>query len=286
MLQYKWTSMKSAWFLPIIVVLGAAIAYGAFFWKQSTLISAPTTPTPTNAQAVASDKQTKIKSDMVTYFQGIKGYYVSPNEAVPPKNGYPGVVMIHEWWGLTDQMKSMADTLAKEGYQVIAVDLFKGSIAKTADEARTQTAALNQEEAILNLKAAVAYLRKQDAPKIASLGWCFGGGQSLQLALSGEKLDATVIYYGTLVTDQSKLRTITWPILGIFGEKDTSIPPSRVHEFENALKALNIEESITIYPGVGHAFANPTGQNYAPDETKDAWTKTLLFLDGNLKEQT
>lgn len=278
--------MKQVWFLPIIVVLAAAIAYGAYFWQKSPHIAASTIPTPTNSQALTSDKQTKIKSEMVTYFQGIKGYYAVPDEPKAPIDGYPGIVMIHEWWGLNDQIKSMADTLAKEGYQVLAVDLFKGSVAKNPDEARTQTANLKQDEALSNLRAAVVFLRDKNAVKIASLGWCFGGGQSLQLAISGERLDATVIYYGNLVTDPSKLRSITWPVLGIFGETDTSIPPARVREFESALKALNITQSITIYPGVGHAFANPTGTNYAPQETKDAWAKTLLFLEENLKEKS
>lgn len=276
--------MKTVWFVPIIVVLAAAIAYGSFFWKSTAPHPVQTNPAPTNAQALASDKTTAVKSEMTTYFQGVKGYYVLPDEAVAPKKGYPGVVMIHEWWGLTDQMKTMADTLAKEGYQVLAVDLFRGSIATTADEARAQTSALKQDEAIENLKAAVSFLREQNAPRIASLGWCFGGGQSLQLATSGERLDGTIIYYGNLISDRETLKSIRWPVLGIFGEKDASIAEAKVQEFQAALEALSIDQSITIYPGVGHAFANPTGANYAPEETKDAWAKTLLFLKKTLKD--
>ncbi|HAS95752.1 TPA: hypothetical protein DCS99_05035 [Candidatus Wolfebacteria bacterium] len=118
---------------------------------------------------------------------------------------------------------------------------------------------------------------------MASLGWCFGGGQSLQLALSGEQLNATVIYYGNVVTDIETLRAIKWPVLGIFAGEDRSISPKKVNEFRAILNELGISNSITIYPGVGHAFANPSGQSYAPEETKDAWQKTLVFLQQNLR---
>jgi carboxymethylenebutenolidase len=134
------------------------------------------------------------------------------------------------------------------------------------------------------MKAAADYLRNEEgATKIASLGWCFGGGQSLQLALSDEDLDATVIYYGSLVTDESKLSSIEQPILGIFGSKDTSIPVATVQQFDSALDNIGIENEIYIYEGVGHAFANPSGMNYAPEETKDAWDKTVSFLNRHMK---
>jgi len=106
----------------------------------------------------------------------------------------------------------------------------------------------------------------------------------LQLALSGETLDATVIYYGDLVTDESRLATMHWPVLGVFGDRDTAIPVAEAKKFHSTLDKLGIENEIYIYPGVGHAFANPTGANYAPNETKDAWEKTIAFLNNHLKE--
>ncbi|MEK9195461.1 MAG: dienelactone hydrolase family protein, partial [Patescibacteria group bacterium] len=192
------------------------------------------------------------------------------------------VVMIHEWWGLNDNIKTMARELAKEGYRVIAVDLF-GKVAATSNEASTQVKTLDNKKALQNLQAAVAFLRSKGTEKIASLGWCFGGGQSLQFALSGEKLAATIIYYGNLVTNTNELGKISWPVLGIFGDKDQSIPVTSVEQFNKALDGLGIKNSIHIYPGVGHAFANPSGMNYAPEETKDAWVKTVAFLNENLK---
>ncbi|MBI2646877.1 dienelactone hydrolase family protein [Candidatus Woesearchaeota archaeon] len=119
--------------------------------------------------------------------------------------------------------------------------------------------------------------------KIASIGWCFGGQISLQLSLN-EKLATTVIYYGNLETDANKLSVIKGHVLGIFGSLDTGIPVETVKKFEAALNQLGIENEIHIYEGVGHAFANPSGMNYAPEQTKDAWEKTLVFLDRNLKK--
>jgi carboxymethylenebutenolidase len=196
-----------------------------------------------------------------------------------------GALMIHEWWGLNDNIKRVARELAAEGYIVLAVDLFHGEVTNNSERALELVSSINQTEAISNMKSAVAYLReKENLAKIASLGWCFGGGQSLQLALSGEELDATVIYYGNLVTDESKLAVIRWPVLGIFGDQDTSMPVAQVKEFKSVLDKLGIQNEIYIYPDVGHAFANPTGPNYAPNETKDAWQKTIAFLNHNLRD--
>ena len=208
--------------------------------------------------------------------------------AMPKEQGiYPAIVMIHEWWGLNDNLKEMARSLAAEGYVVLAVDLFEGNVAKDAAEAREFTTKVrnNPQAAVQNMKSAVQFLKNQnnvDDDKIASMGWCFGGGMSLQLALH-EKLAATVIYYGQLETDKEKLKIIKWPVLGIFGDKDTSIPVESARQFNKSLDELGIENEIYIYPNVGHAFANPSGMNYAAEETKDAWKKTVDFLDRHLK---
>jgi len=85
-----------------------------------------------------------------------------------------------------------------------------------------------------------------------------------------------------LIEDKDKLKQINSPVLGIFGATDAQIPVDKVNLFGTNLKELNIQNEIKIYDGVGHAFANPTGQNFAPNETKDAWLKTLEFLNKNL----
>jgi carboxymethylenebutenolidase len=194
--------------------------------------------------------------------------------------------MIHEWWGLNNHIKDMANLLAKEGYVVLAADLYNGKVAADPNEAGNlvQSVRANQENAITNLKAAVKYVSSLpivDKSEIASIGWCFGGGQSLQLALNSQDqpLAATILYYGTpLVIEKSELSKIKWPVLGIFGDKDQAIPLKQIKQFKAALDEIGITNEIHIYPGIGHAFANPSGDNYAPKETQDAWEKTLSFL--------
>lgn len=228
-----------------------------------------------------------LQNKTVEYFPDSQGYLVYPvssNDTVGKK--LPAVVMIHEWWGLNENIKNMANLLAKQGFVVLAADLYKGEVANNPERAMelVQTVRNNQNNSISNLQTAVKYLSllpNVDSSKIASLGWCFGGGQSLQLALNSQDhpLAATILYYGTpLVTDKALLSKIKWPVLGIFGDKDQSIPIEEIKQFGNSLNQSGITNNIHIYKGVGHAFANPSGDNYAPKETEDAWQKTLSFL--------
>jgi carboxymethylenebutenolidase len=210
----------------------------------------------------------------------LRGYIVEPKTAWD----YPWVIMIHEWWGLNDNIKYMAKLLAKQGYRVLAIDLYNWEVAADSDAAKKLSGEVraNPEKALAKMKQAVAYL-KQKNDKVASLGWCFWWQQSLNISLT-EKLDATVIYYGNLTDDKQKLAAIQGPVLGIFWDKDQSVTPESVSKFEAALTDLGKEKSIHMYPGVGHAFANPTGANYAEKETLDAWQKTIDFLQTELKK--
>jgi carboxymethylenebutenolidase len=108
----------------------------------------------------------------------------------------------------------------------------------------------------------------------------FGGDWSLQLALNSREapLAATVVYYRRPVTDTASLSSIGWPLLGIFWDQDQTIPVESVKQFASALNASGITNEIYLYKSVGHAFANPPGDNYAPKETVDAWKKTMAFL--------
>ncbi len=243
--------------------------------------NAPAPQTATNSSSVLkSMANLEVTSNDLTYFETAKGFFARPAAA----GSYPGIILIHEWMGLKQEIKDVAVELAKEGYLVLAVDLYNGVIAASPDEARKMTSSLDQPKALENMKAALAYLKAQGATKLASWGWCFGGGQSMQLTVSGQPLDATVVYYGNLPTDEAQLKNIKWPLLGIFGDKDTNITPEKVNTFQASLNKIGVKNDITIYPGVGHAFANPSGANYAPNETKDAWEKTLQFLAANLKK--
>jgi carboxymethylenebutenolidase len=240
----------------------------------------------------------QVQNKTVDYFDNTYGYLVYPTMSSIDNNksssiynnSFPAVIMIHENKGLNDNIKNMANLLAKEGYIVLAVDLFNGEVTTNQTRASelSQSVRDNPDVAISNLKGAVKYLTSLpnvNSDKIASLGWCFGGQQSLQLALNSEDhpLSATVIYYGRLVTEPETLSKIKWPVLGIFGDKDESIPVATVEQFEDALTKNGISNEIYIFKGVGHAFANPSGDNYAPNETKNAWQKTLSFLNKYLK---
>jgi carboxymethylenebutenolidase len=244
-----------------------------------------------NSTLTANLQSTENKT--VTYFGGnTTGYLVYPNQNQSgEKVKLPAVVMIHENKGLNDYIKESANLLAKNGYVVLAVDLFNGEVVTDNQERSGElTGAIRENPgiAIENMKAAVNYLRSLDnvdPSKIASLGWCFGGQQSLQLAINSkdDPLAATVIYYGRLTNDSQAISNITSPVLGIFGDKDQSISVDSVMQFQKALNDTGITNEIYVYPNVGHAFANPSNDNYAPTETADAWKKTLDFLSRNLQ---
>jgi carboxymethylenebutenolidase len=244
-----------------------------------------------NSTLTASLQPTENKT--VTYFGGnTTGYLVYPNQNQSGEMvKLPAVVMIHENKGLNDYIKESANLLAKNGYVVLAVDLFNGEVVTNNQERSGElTGAIRENPgiAIENMKAAVNYLRSLDnvePSKIASLGWCFGGQQSLQLAINSkdDPLAATVIYYGRLTNDSQAISNITSPVLGIFGGKDQSISVDSVMQFQKALNDTGITNEIHVYPNVGHAFANPSNDNYAPTETADAWKKTLDFLNRNLQ---
>ena len=142
----------------------------------------------------------------------------------------------------------------------------------------------NSELAADNIRQAYDFIvSAAGAPAVASLGWCFGGGWSLQTAmLFPDDLDAVVIYYGQVTDDEDKLRPIAAPILGFFGAEDSSITVDSVKRFETALQRLRKSHEIHIYPRAGHAFANPTVNNYNAGVAEDAWKRTLEFLDQNL----
>ena len=244
----------------------------------------------------SDSQQTAIQNETVNYYNNHSGYLAYPisnqnqnqnnttNASATTQAKLPGVIMIHENRGLNENIKDSADILARQGYVVLAVDLF-GEVTVDPDRARELSSAVrnNPGPAIENMKSAVRYLGTLDnvnASRIASIGWCFGGAQSLQLALNSEDqpLAATIIYYGRLVNDTNELSKIKWPVLGVFGDQDDSISVDSVEAFERGLNETGVTNEIYIYPGVGHAFANPSNDNYAPAETADAWRKTLEFL--------
>ena len=261
--------------------------------QETTGLSAMTLVSIGDGNSTLTANLQPTENKTVTYFGGnTTGYLVYPNQNQSGEMvKLPAVVMIHENKGLNDYIKESANLLAKNGYVVLAVDLFNGEVVTNNQERSGElTGAIRENPgiAIENMKAAVNYLRSLDnvePSKIASLGWCFGGQQSLQLAINSkdDPLAATVIYYGRLTNDSQAISNITSPVLGIFGGKDQSISVDSVMQFQKALNDTGITNEIHVYPNVGHAFANPSNDNYAPTETADAWKKTLDFLNRNLQ---
>ncbi len=238
-----------------------------------------------NAPSAAASlvPQRTIVSETLPYAeveeQLVRGYFVFPADMVDP---LPAIIVIHEWWGLNEGVRAMADRLAGEGYIVLAVDLFGGTTAADPTEARNLMLGVveNPDNANSNLRQAYDWLRTTaGAPKIASLGWCFGGGWSLNAALLfPDELDATVIYYGQVTSDESTLQPLNVPVLGLFGAGDRGITVESVNAFAATLEKLGKNYEIEIYPNASHAFANPTGNNYNPEVAEAAWLRTLDFL--------
>ncbi len=223
-----------------------------------------------------------VKGEDVSYGTGTAGYLAMPEGEEKPTEG---LIVIHEWWGLNDNMKAMARRLAGEGYTALAVDLYEGKVASTPDSARAYSGAAmeNPEAGVANIRGAIDYLKENGATKIAVVGWCFGGGWALRGALNfPEEIDATVIYYGRLETNPEELKKLNMPVLGIFGEEDQGIPVDQVRRFDTVLDSLGVNSSVHIYPEAGHAFANPSGERYHEEAAKDAWEKTTAFLAEHL----
>ena len=235
-------------------------------------------------------------------FLAALGAFASPSKNVSYKSGdetvravfytpegkgpFPGIVVIHEWWGLNDWVKEQASKLSDQGYATLAIDLYRGKVATTPDEAHEIMRGVPEDRAARDLHAAVEFLKAQSNVKkdrIASIGWCMGGGYSLDVALQEPTLAAAVINYGHLASDSESLTRIQASILGLFGGQDRGIPPEDVKKFEQGLKQMGKKVEVVIYPNAGHAFENPNNKaGYRADDAADAWKRTVKFLGETL----
>jgi len=203
------------------------------------------------------------------------------------KGPFPGLIVVHEWWGLNDWVKGQASKLADEGYVALAIDLYRGKVATTPDVAHELMRGVPEDQANRDLKAAFQYLASQANVKkdrIGAIGWCMGGGYSFDVAVLEPTLAVDVVNYGHLASDADTLKEIHAPVLGIFGAQDQGIPPAVVNRFEQQMKSLGKKVEIKIYSDAGHAFENPNNkQGYRPEDTADAWKLTVNFLAEYLK---
>jgi carboxymethylenebutenolidase len=210
--------------------------------------------------------------------------------SLPKGSGtHPAVIVIHEWWGLNDWVKEQADSLAAHGYIALAVDLYKGRVAHDDETAHQYMSGLAEDAAMATLRRAADHLRSRNdvrAQAIGVIGWCMGGRYSIRLAAADPGIRACVMYYGAPITDEAAIRRIQAAVLGNFGGQDKGPTAEEVQAFEKALAAAGKQVDFKIYPEAGHAFANinnPWG-GYREEAAKDAWGRTLAFLDHNLKK--
>ncbi len=208
------------------------------------------------------------------------GYVVAPEGEGP----FPAVLLIHEWNGLVDRVRQVADAFADEGYVALAADMYRGQVGTNRDEnmALMQESQADPDRVIANLDAATRYLRSRDdvTGKIAAMGWCFGGGVALSFALGGEAHEGTAIFYGRLIEDPDVLASIDHPIYGTFAELDGGIPPDQVNRFAEALRTAGVENDIHIYDDVNHGFWLWVDRDpeTAAAPAADAWARLKAYL--------
>jgi carboxymethylenebutenolidase len=211
---------------------------------------------------------------------GARAYLSLPAGATGP---VPGIVVVHEWWGLNEHIEHWADRLAGLGYAALAVDLYGGKTAETPDDAMALMNGVQEDAAKQVLADAVTFLEtdaRVKAPKVGVIGWCFGGGWSLETALEHPEIEATVMYYGMPETDVGRLKSVKH-LLGFFANKDTFITPEIVDGFEQNLKDAGVDATILRYDA-DHAFANPSGPHYDEAAATDAWAHVVPFFAEHL----
>jgi carboxymethylenebutenolidase len=211
-----------------------------------------------------------------------KGFLAKPNEA----GRYPGVIVIHEIWGLVDHIKDVSSRLAREGYVALAVDLFEEKIVSKLEEGRILREKFTEEKILGDLNGAFNYLKTLsyvNQNRIGSVGFCMGGGLSLLLACHNRELAAPVIFYGRNPSPIELVKNLQCPILANYAGADMAITEADINLLKQTLAKYGKKFDIKVYPGAPHAFFNDTKESYRPEAAKDAWQRTLKFFNEQLK---
>ena len=228
-----------------------------------------------------------LAGESVAYFKGdpeAMGYLATPAGDGP----HPAVILIHEWNGLVDRVKETADSFAAEGYVALAADMYSGRLGSNPQENMklVQETMGKPEALIANLNAAVEFLntRSDTTGKVATIGWCYGGGVALSFALGGEHHDGTAIFYGRLLGDPEQMAKIDHPVYGTFVQNDRGIPVESVNDFVATLRKAGIENDVHIYDEVNHGFwlhVDGNAETNTP-AAKDAWKRLKAYLANTL----
>ena len=213
--------------------------------------------------------------------QVVSGYLAEPVD----KANAPGVVVIQEWWGLDDEVKAVADRLAKAGYRALVPDLYRGKLAIEANEAEHLMGDLNFGDAAgQDIRGAVQYLKATGSTKVAVTGFCMGGALTILAACNVPELDASIVWYGNPPLEYVNAEAISKPMLGHWAMHDEFFPIAGVDHLEQKLKQAGVNYEFHRYD-TKHAFANPKSDvrglaplKYSAEAARLAWERTLNFL--------
>jgi carboxymethylenebutenolidase len=213
-----------------------------------------------------------------------KGYLAEPEAEGP------GVIVIHEWWGLDDSMRRMCDRFAEEGFVALAPDLYDGDTTTQPDEAQQKLMALNMDKAVKEMRGAVKEVLEH--PKcngqIGSVGFCAGGGLAVWAAAETPEIGAAVTYYYVMPHGKPDFSKIEGPVLGHFGTEDDFVSEEDAKALQAEMQEAGIEAAFEFYEGAGHAFANDHDRlgTYDEGHAKAAWERTVSFFKEHLSKSS
>jgi carboxymethylenebutenolidase len=273
---------------PAFTALAVALAFAACekqaadkaaVTEESTAVESAEPSSPT-------DSERPVDAETLPYAEVREklayGYFAFPSDMAEP---LPAVLLVHDWWGLDDDMRTAANKLAAAGYMVLAVDLYDGKSVSNAAEAREKSKEVSQNIASVeeNIRQAIEFVDVAGAPSVGIAGWGVGGGYALDAAVRfPELIDAVVVFYAQVPGSTDRLGTLDAPVLGLFGAEDTSVAPESVEAFAAATNRLGRPAEIEIFEGAGHGFTDPKRARYDAPIAARAWTHMLDFLAENL----
>jgi carboxymethylenebutenolidase len=207
--------------------------------------------------------------------------------AVPESGSGPGVIVLQEWWGMDDSVRSYCDRFAAEGFLALAPDLYRGETTEQPDEAQQKMMAMNMEQTVKDMSGAVDYLAQQEGFEgdgVGAVGFCLGGGLAVWAASENQKVDAVVSYYYVMPHGKPDFSKVDAPVLGHFGTADEFVPVDDAEALQKEMSDAGVDADFEFYDGAGHAFANDHDRLGTYDEGKsnEAWQKTIDFLKRQL----
>lgn len=214
--------------------------------------------------------------------EAAQGHHIAAFLASPEGPGpHPAVIMIHEFWGLSEDIAGKAELLAQDGYLVVAPDTFRGRSSSWLPSAIYRSVMTPQSRVQSDLDAVFSWLSRRpdvDEARIAIAGFCYGGRVALEYSLHNRQLAATAVFYGRPITDIDALKTLPGPLLGIYGSEDRQIPVREVRAFDEALREAGVRRQVSLYQGQGHAFVSSAEAIHEGGAQARAWNELVGFL--------